>query len=127
LYVDDERPIVKAATRTLGCLGYVVTGFAEPSEALRTFVAHPHDFDVVVTDLWMPSMSGFDFAREVLRVRPDVPVLMLSGYVRPEDRETARSIGVRELMGKPHTEQLGRALANLFEAPSDSGSDPAGE
>ena len=51
-------------------------------------------FDAVATDLTMPDMSGVDFAREILAIRPDVPIVLMSGYVRPEDAEAARELGV---------------------------------
>jgi len=117
LYVDDERPLVRATARLLRRLGYVVTGFTDPILALEAFRARPHEFDVVVTDLAMPAMSGFDFAREVLKVRGSVPVLMTSGYVRPEDHETALAIGVRGLISKPESmTELGHVLGRLFES-----------
>ena len=59
----------------------------------------------------MPQISGSDFARAILAIRPDVPVLMTSGYVRPEDADAARALGIRELIAKPDTvEELGDAI-----------------
>jgi CheY-like chemotaxis protein len=84
-------------------------------EALNAFRSHPHDFDVVVTDLSMPGMSGFDLARALLEIRPDVPIVMTSGYVRPEDQEMASRLGIRELILKPNTvSELGRILDELL-------------
>jgi PAS domain S-box-containing protein len=118
LYVDDERPLVRVTTRILQRLGYVVTGFSEPAEAVKVFRSRPNDFDVVVTDLSMPGMSGLDFAREVLTLRSDLPILMTSGYVSPDDRDAAIALGIRELIAKPAVmEQLGHALARLFPSP----------
>jgi CheY-like chemotaxis protein len=103
LYVDDEEPLVFLAKRKLQRIGHVVTGHTDAAQALEEFCSRPGDFDVVVTDLSMPGMSGFDFARGVLAVRPDMPILMTSGYVRPEDREAAEQMGIRNLMLKPGT------------------------
>ncbi|HEV8644387.1 MAG TPA: ATP-binding protein, partial [Burkholderiales bacterium] len=115
LYVDDEDALVRLSTRTLNRLGYRVSGFASPVEALNAFRSHPHDFDVVVTDLSMPGMSGFDLARALLEIRPDVPIVMTSGYVRPEDQEMASRLGIRELILKPNTvSELGRILDELL-------------
>jgi PAS domain S-box-containing protein len=115
LYVDDEDSLVYLATRVLQRLGYEVSGFTDPGKALQEFQAHPSNFDVVVTDMSMPGMSGFNLARALLAVRPDVPVLMTSGYVRAQDRETAHKLGVRDLILKPNTvEELGYALEKLF-------------
>jgi PAS domain S-box-containing protein len=116
LYIDDEEALVFLATRLLERLGYTVTGYTDPAAALQAFRSHPGDFDVVVTDLSMPGMSGFELARELLTLRPDVPILMTSGYVRPEDEEAALQRGIRALILKPTTiEELGRTLDRLFQ------------
>jgi PAS domain S-box-containing protein len=116
MYVDDESSLVYLAKRMLERLGYAVSGYTDPVQALGAFQEQPDAFDVVVTDVSMPGMSGFHFARAVLAARPDVPILMTSGYVRPQDRETAQALGVRDLFLKPNTiEELGHALARLFE------------
>jgi CheY-like chemotaxis protein len=115
LYVDDEDSLVYLATRVLQRLGYKVSGFTDPGKALQEFQAHSQDFDVVVTDMSMPGMSGLHLASALLATRPDIPVLMTSGYVRVADREAAQRIGVRELILKPNTvEDLGHVLERLF-------------
>jgi len=115
LYVDDEKMLVELAKRTLERLGYRVSGYTDAARALEEFRSSPQAFDVVVTDLSMPQMSGFEFARELLAVRPDTPIVMTSGYVRPEDQEKALRMGLRDLVLKPDTiEQLGRTLDNIF-------------
>jgi PAS domain S-box-containing protein len=117
LYVDDEPALVQLATRALGRLGYRVTGYDDAAQALQEFQARPDDFDAVVTDLSMPGMSGFELARAVLARRPDIPVVLTSGYVRPQDEETARKIGVRSVILKPNTiDDLGRVLDELLQA-----------
>jgi CheY-like chemotaxis protein len=76
---------------------------------------NPTGYDVVVTDLSMPGMSGFHLARALLDARADIPILVTSGYVRPQDRDAARTLGVRELILKPDTiDELGHSLARLF-------------
>ena len=120
LYVDDEDSLVYLATRVLQRLGYEVSGFTDPGKALQEFQAHPQGFDVVVTDMSMPGMSGFNLARALLAIRADIPVLMTSGYVRAQDRETAQKLGVRDLILKPNTvEELGYALEKLFKTYRD--------
>ena len=115
LYVDDEEPLVFLMTRILTQLGYKVTGCTEPQKALETFRSRPHDFDVVVSDLSMPQMSGIDLARELLQTRPGVPILIASGYIRPEDNEEVRSLGLPDLLLKPDTiEELSHSLHNIF-------------
>lgn len=116
LYVDDEESLVYLLTRVLQRLGYLVTGFVDAREALETFRSRPADFDALVTDLSMPGLSGHELAREVLKIRPALPVVMTSGYVRPADRELALKTGVRELVLKPDTaEALGEVLHRLLE------------
>jgi PAS domain S-box-containing protein len=116
LYVDDEESLVYLVTRVLERLGYRVDGYTDPCKALQAFQASPGAYQAVVTDLSMPSMSGIDFAREVLLARPDLPVVVTSGYVRPKDREAVKDVGVRELLLKPNTvEELGNVLHRLMQ------------
>jgi CheY-like chemotaxis protein len=95
LYVDDEEALVLVTRRRLERLGYVVTGCGDPRQALEIFRAHPMEFDAVMTDVSMPHLPGAELARAVLQIRPDIPVIMASGYVRPEDQAAATLLGVR--------------------------------
>ena len=80
-----------------------------------TFRQAPEAFDAVVTDLSMPRMSGFDLARGVLALRPGVPVVLTSGYIRPEDEGEAERLGVRAVILKPNTiEEMGTELDRIF-------------
>jgi CheY-like chemotaxis protein len=103
LYVDDEEPLVFLATRMLTRLGFQVDGRTDAREALVEFERDPHRWDIVISDLGMPGMSGLDLAAEVLRIRPDLPLLLTSGYVRIEDAERARLIGADDIVLKPNT------------------------
>ncbi len=115
MYIDDEEALVFLVTRVLERLGYAVAGFVDPGQALQAFTQHPDRYDVVVTDLSMPGMTGFTLARAMLALRPEIPVLMTSGYVRPQDREAAEQVGIRDLILKPDTiDELGRSLERLF-------------
>jgi len=116
LYVDDDLALVSLASRTLQRLGYQVTGCDDPVAAVELFRAAPRDFDVVVSDLSMPMLHGFDLARELLSIRPQLPVVITSGYVRQEDQDAAARIGVSALILKPNTiEELGDTLHRLFQ------------
>ena len=115
LFVDDDEALVFLARETLGGLGYDVTAFDDPVKALVTFRQAPEAFDAVVTDLSMPRMSGFDLARGVLALRPGVPVVLTSGYIRPEDEGEAERLGVRAVILKPNTiEEMGTELDRIF-------------
>ena len=111
LYIDDEEPLVFLVKRMLERSGYRCTGNTDPRRAVDEFTADPYSFDLVVTDLNMPGMNGIDVAREVLAVRPDLPVVITTGYVRAADVATTRSLGIRELVLKPDTiEELARIV-----------------
>ncbi len=115
LYIDDEKALTVLASRILQGLGYRVTTFTDPAAALEAFRSHCDDFDIAVTDLSMPGMSGFALARGLLEIRPELPIVMTSGYVRAEDQETALGMGLRDLILKPNTvEELGDALDRIF-------------
>lgn len=83
LFVDDEPDLVALHERSLGRAGQTVPGRTDPHEALALFPGDPGGFDAVVTDLSMPGMSGLDLAREVLALRPGIPVLIATGYIPP--------------------------------------------
>ena len=116
IYVDDEEALVFFATRMLTRLGYRVTGYTDAEEALREIRAHPFEVDALVTDLSMPRMSGLDLAREALTARPDLTVVITSGYMRPDDQVKAEQLGVREVILKPTTaNQLAGKLDKLMQ------------
>ena len=116
LYIDDEKPLVFLMTRILTRLGYKVTGCNEPEKAIKLFAEAPDGFDAVVTDLSMPGMSGIDIARELLQIRPGIPILVASGYIRPADNEEVRSLGLPDLILKPDTvEQMGEILHRVLD------------
>jgi PAS domain S-box-containing protein len=115
LFLDDEEPLVRLASRMLDRLGYRVDAYTRASEALDAFRKEPARFDLVLTDLSMPGASGIDFAKSVLDIRPDVPVILTTGYIDPDDLETVQRIGVREVILKPTTiEEMGRSFRRLL-------------
>ncbi len=117
LFLDDEEPIVLLASRMLNRLGYKVEAHTRAAEALEEFRRRPAEFDLVLTDLSMPGASGMDFARNVLAIRPDVPVIMTTGYIDPDDLDLARRIGVCEVILKPTTiEEMGRSFHRQLSA-----------
>jgi CheY-like chemotaxis protein len=80
LFVDDEPSLAKIGTRTLARLGNDVTTHTSSLAALAELRSRPGDFDVVVTDYTMPHLTGLELAREIQRVRPDLPVILVSGH-----------------------------------------------
>ena len=118
LYVDDDEALVFLATRALTRLGYHVVGYLDPSAAVQDFRTHPDDFDVVITDVSMPQLSGSEFAAELLQIRPNIPIIMMTGYIRPEDQEAARRLRINEVVRKPSTlEEFAQMLALCMENP----------
>jgi len=115
LYVDDEEPLVFLTTRVLERLGYRVTGRIDPRQALEEFRADPAQFDAVVSDLSMPGMTGPELARAMLGIRPNIPIVLISGYIRDEDLKAVRELGIRDLVLKPNTvEDLGVTLHRVL-------------
>jgi CheY-like chemotaxis protein/anti-sigma regulatory factor (Ser/Thr protein kinase) len=101
LYVDDEMTICTLARRMLENQGYGVTSTTDALEALEHFKAAPEKFDLVITDMNMPKMAGDKLAGEILAIRPDIPVVIVSGYTEGMSLEQAEKIGVRAIISKP--------------------------
>jgi PAS domain S-box-containing protein len=114
MIVDDERSLVALAEETLAELGYEPLGFDSSVAALQAFRAEPQRFDLVLTDETMPDLSGVELAREIRRLRPELPIVMMSGYGGAQLAKRARAVGVAEVLRKPLVrrdiaEALGRA------------------
>ena len=117
MYVDDEEALVLLMDRALTKRGYQVSGFSTPAEALKAFSDRPDDFDVVITDLSMPGMPGPQLASRLREVRKDVPIILTSGYIRPEDRDMATQLNINQVVYKSNTvDQLAEALGKEIEA-----------
>ena len=101
MLVEDHALVQKATQSLLEDLGYRVAAFGDPCRALATFRAEAEDFDAVLTDLSMREMNGAELAREILAIRPTIPVLMTSGYDLPGIRQHIRELGIREVLAKP--------------------------
>jgi CheY-like chemotaxis protein len=101
LFVDDESILTEMNQQRLERLGYKVVGKTNSLEALEAFRAEPNRFDLVVTDYTMPNMTGFDLAKEMLHIRPDIPIIMCSGLNEPVPMEKIRDIGIQDFFEKP--------------------------
>ena len=111
LYLDDEASLVHLTARLLTRAGFEVEGFTRPAEAVAAFAADPRRFDVVVSDMNMPTATGLSVAAEMLRLRPDMPVALISGFVTDELAARAEALGVKAVLFKPN---LTRELAPLI-------------
>ena len=111
LYVDDDDVMVVMVQRLLERLGYAVTCMADPARAIEAVRLAPQAFDVVVTDLNMPELSGLDVARALHRIRGELPVIISSGNLPDQLQSEARHAGVRALVHKQYTlEELGAVI-----------------
>ena len=123
LFVDDEEILAEMAQSMLTRLGYTVTVRTTSLETLATFENQPDAFDLVITDQTMPGMTGLDLARRMLLIRPDLPIILCTGYSSQVSEEQARSAGIRGFALKP----MAKAdLAALIRKVLDQG-DRAGE
>ena len=101
LFVDDEEGLINLVTRMLGFLGYSVVAKTNGKEALDLFRTQPDRFDLVITDLTMPFMTGDKLAQELMKTRPDIPVILCSGYKEKFSKQKAKEIGIRTFLMKP--------------------------
>lgn len=125
LIVDDEEIIVQIAQRILQSLGYEVTAFTGSAVAWEMLRDHPLDFDLVITDMTMPHMTGMDLAKEYLAIRPDGLVILCTGYSEQADEEKAEAIGVREFVMKPIIKKdFARIVRKVLDGSGREGHEP---
>lgn len=114
LYVDDEKILTELGQTMLERLGYQVTLCADSNAALSLIQENPCKFDILITDQTMPGMTGFDLARHVLQIRPNLPIILCTGYSNLVDEETARQAGIRGFIMKPLAKKhLAELLAKI--------------
>ena len=101
LLVDDEEQVVEVSTEILRHLGYAVSGLTSSREALAMFLKSPDSYDLLVTDLTMPEMTGIELCREIKKIRPDVPVVLCTGYNEKVSSEILEKMGVDRYCVKP--------------------------
>ncbi len=106
LLEDDEAEIVASLQQMLESLGYRVAALTGSAAALDTFRNQPEDFDLVITDQTMPQLTGEELAREMLRLRPDLPIILCTGFSEAVSPEKARTMGIREFIIKPISSQV---------------------
>jgi PAS domain S-box-containing protein len=101
LFVDDEEALVGMGQRMLEALGYHVETRTRSIEALELFTRHSDEFDLVITDYTMPHLTGTDLAREMMRIRPDIPIILCTGFSEMITEEKVKDMGIREFVMKP--------------------------
>jgi CheY-like chemotaxis protein len=100
----------------LSDLGYDAVGTTRALQALETFKSKPDEFDLVITDMTMPGMTGDQLAAQILQLRPDIPVIICTGFSKRISSEQASSLGIRELLMKPVTvQELSRTIRDVLD------------
>ena len=101
LFIDDEPTLCNAAQKLLGTLNYVVTTKVHAADAIKLFRADPTAFDLVISDLTMPGMTGVDVAAQVLVARPGMPLILTTGFNASWTLDAIRELGVHDIVTKP--------------------------
>ena len=122
--VDDEALLATLYQQTLERLGYLVAAFTDSEEALAEFTRNPQGFDLLLTDMTMPKMTGEQLARKVLEVRPGLPVVLLTGYSEKINAKKAEKLGIAEFVMKPIRQG---ELALIIRKALDKGNEKKGE
>lgn len=106
LVVDDDELVSEYLGALLEAESYEVTVLNEPAAALEFFKEHPDDFDLIVTDQVMPGLTGVEIAQSMLALRPELPILLITGYSEKISAENAESYGLSGFFPKPINEHL---------------------
>ena len=101
LIVDDEPSMVRMVSQMLKRLGYEVVALLNPKEALELFMAEPTRFDLVITDMAMPQMAGDRLAQELMKARPDIPIILCTGHSERINEDRAKELGIKAFLKKP--------------------------
>ena len=115
LFVDDEKALVELGQELLEELGYNITAKTSSREALASFRERPDSFDLIITDMTMPGLTGRELVKELLAIRPDIPIIMCSGFTEFINADEAREAGIREFMMKPYvTGGMAQVIRRVF-------------
>lgn len=101
MLVDDEKTLADIEKQMLSWLGYEVEVRTSAVEALEAFRANPQKFDLVITDFSMPQMTGTKLARQMTQIRPEVPIILCTGFSEQLDEGQMLSIGIKSVLLKP--------------------------
>ncbi|RPJ81122.1 MAG: response regulator, partial [Deltaproteobacteria bacterium] len=116
LLVDDEKEIVLIEQQMLERLGYKVTTRAGSMDALTVFQASPLKFDMIITDMTMPNMTGDQLACEIIKIRPEIPIILCTGFSEYMNNEKAKSMGIRKFVLKPVSmEEIATAIRDVLD------------
>jgi CheY-like chemotaxis protein/anti-sigma regulatory factor (Ser/Thr protein kinase) len=121
LFVDDEKMLADIGEKLLKRLGYDVCARTSPVEALELFRSKPNFFDLIITDQTMPGMTGDVLAKEIMKIKPGIPVILCTGYSQLINEKKARENGIKALVMKPILiHEMADAISNILKT------DPSG-
>ncbi len=121
LFVDDEKTLVDLAHRNLSALGYRVTACSDSQEALKIFQSDPDGFDLIITDMTMPKISGSELTRQIACLRPAQPVILCTGFSEYINPEKAAQMGIKDFILKPLSRKtLALAVRKALDDPAVS-------
>lgn len=127
LLVDDEKAVADMEHRILERLGYRVESRVSSVEALRAFQDDPSKYDLLLTDQTMPNMTGVELAKQVLTIRPDMPIILCTGFSKHINEENAKALGIREFIMKPLIRRdIARCIRQALDANAKTGSTGTG-
>jgi DNA-binding NtrC family response regulator len=112
LLVDDDSQLLKMGEKIIQRLGYNVIAHNKSTDALELFRDLPNQFDLVITDYRMPDMNGAELSKEILKITPDIPIIMCSGFSSDFSEEDAYFLGIKWFIRKP---LMKKDFANLIE------------
>ncbi|MBL7176127.1 MAG: response regulator [Desulfobacteraceae bacterium] len=119
LFVEDEQKLVKMGEQMLKRLGYKVVSKINSGEALELFRSQPDKFDLVITDMTMPKMTGDKLAEEIMEIRPDIPIVLYTGYNELISEERAKTLGIDVFMMKPYEiENIAKTIQRVLDGNS---------
>ena len=101
IFVDDEETLARLGYKLLSNLGYEVTAFSNSLQALKAFSEAPDKYDLIITDMTMPGMTGAEMAKEIKQIRPDIPIILCTGFTEGLDKKWATEMGFRAYLTKP--------------------------
>jgi CheY-like chemotaxis protein len=116
LLIDDDRAVLSVCRELLELLGYEVLPVSDPQDALDRFSSEPLAFDAIVTDQTMPKMTGIELAEALVKLRPEIPIVLTTGFAEADVLDRGQDSPIAEVVSKPYTlEDLGAAIARAIE------------
>jgi DNA-binding NtrC family response regulator len=125
MFVDDQRSILALYSTALESRGYTVVAIENPLDAVDLFKEDPYRFDLLITDMWMPEMNGDLLVEEMLAIRPDLPIIVYSGFLDGPKSQSLIDVGVKVCLPKPvPNNYMAKTIRDVISASMSSPSIP---